>query len=74
MGQANAYMRADTRDLVIRGIRAIGNRRYGIHIDGQHLVGREPRDPSPGAGLRTAAGRPCASTSRTWPVPPSCET
>ena len=43
MGQANAYMRADTRDLVIRGIRAIGNRRYGIHIDGQHLVGREPR-------------------------------
>jgi hypothetical protein len=43
MGQSNAYRRADTRDLVIRGVRAYGNRRYGIHIDGQRLVGREPR-------------------------------
>lgn len=43
IGQANAYRRADTRDLMIRGVRAIGNTRYGIHIDGQRLVGREPR-------------------------------
>jgi hypothetical protein len=43
MGQANAYRRVDTRDLVIRGVRAIGNKRYGIHIDAQRLVGREPR-------------------------------
>jgi hypothetical protein len=42
-GQANAYRRADTRDLVLRGVRAVGNKRYGIHIDGQRLVGREPR-------------------------------
>lgn len=43
MGQRNAYRRADTRDLVIRGVRASGNARYGILIDGQRLVGREPR-------------------------------
>ena len=43
IGQENAYRRADTRDLVLRGVRTLGNRRYGIHIDGQRLVGREPR-------------------------------
>ena len=43
MGQRNAYRRADTRDLEIRGVRAIGNKRYGILIDGERLVGREPR-------------------------------
>ena len=43
LGQKNAYRRADTRDLVIRGVRAVGNTRYGIHIDGERLVGREPR-------------------------------
>ena len=43
IGQENAYRHADTRDLVLRGVRTVGNRRYGIHIDGQRLVGREPR-------------------------------
>jgi hypothetical protein len=43
MGQRNAYRRADTRDLVMRGVRAIGNTRHGILIDGQRLLGREPR-------------------------------
>jgi hypothetical protein len=42
VGQANAYRRADTRDLVIRGVRTVGNKRYGIHIDGERLIGREP--------------------------------
>jgi hypothetical protein len=43
MGQRNAYRRADTRDLVIRGVRATANARYGILLDGQRLLGREPR-------------------------------
>jgi hypothetical protein len=43
LGQENAYRRTDTRDLAIRGVRAVGNRRYGIQIDGQRLIGREPR-------------------------------
>jgi hypothetical protein len=43
IGQENAYRRADTRDLVLRDVSTVGNRRYGIYIDGQRLVGREPR-------------------------------
>ena len=39
MGQSNAYRRADTRDLVIKGVRTVGNQRYGIHIDGQRCGG-----------------------------------
>jgi len=43
IGQEHAYRRADTRDLVLRDVSTVGNRRYGIYIDGQRLVGREPR-------------------------------
>jgi hypothetical protein len=66
IGQENAYRRADTRDLVLRGVRTFGNRRYGIHIDGQRLVGREPRGSITGCSTLdgpaevhvTAAGSP----------------
>jgi len=42
MGQANATSREDTRGLVIRGVKATGNRRYGLHIHDQGFIGREP--------------------------------
>ena len=42
IGQGNARSREDTKNLVIRGVKATANRRHGIHLDGQGLNGREP--------------------------------
>jgi hypothetical protein len=42
IGQGNAASREDTKNLVIRGVKATANRRHGIHLDGQGLTGREP--------------------------------
>jgi hypothetical protein len=41
-GQGNAVRRHDTRGLVLRGVRATGNRRYGIHLDGEGRSGLAP--------------------------------
>jgi hypothetical protein len=38
----NAASREDTKNLVIRGVKATANRRHGILLDGQGLTGREP--------------------------------
>ena len=35
VGQQNAVRRADTRGLVLRAVKSSGNRRYGLHLDGQ---------------------------------------
>jgi hypothetical protein len=51
IGQSNALRRADTRGLVIRGVRASGNRRHGIHLDGQGLRGRAPSGSITGCSL-----------------------
>lgn len=61
IGQENAYRRADTRDLVLRDVRTVGNRRYGIYIDGQRLVGREPRGSI--TGCTSLGGRPAVHVS-----------
>jgi hypothetical protein len=41
MGQGNAQSREDTRGLFISGVKATGNRRFGLHIDAQGIAGRE---------------------------------
>jgi hypothetical protein len=51
MGQANAVRRADTRGLVLRGVRASGNRHYGIRLDGQGFRGRAPSGSFTGCTL-----------------------
>jgi len=55
-GQTNALRRADTRGLVIRGVRAGGNRRYGIHLDGQGFRGRAPSGSITGCSLAGNGG------------------
>ena len=42
IGQGNAGSREDTKNLVIRGVKATANARHGIHLDGQGLTGSEP--------------------------------
>jgi hypothetical protein len=41
VGQGNAQSRADTRGLFISGVKATGNRRFGLHIDAEGLAGME---------------------------------
>jgi hypothetical protein len=43
MGQGNARSPEDTRGLILRGVKASGNRRFGLHLDAQDLTGREPQ-------------------------------
>ena len=41
VGQGNATSRQDTRGLFITGVKATGNRRFGLHIDAEGIAGRE---------------------------------
>jgi hypothetical protein len=43
MGQGNARSQHDTRGLLLRGVKATGNRRFGLNLDAQDLTGREPQ-------------------------------
>jgi hypothetical protein len=42
MGQGNARSANDTRGLLLRWVKATGNRRFGLHLDSQDVRGREP--------------------------------
>jgi hypothetical protein len=42
IGQGNARSGVDTRGLVMKGVKATRNRRFGLHLDSESIRGREP--------------------------------